>query len=83
MSFRLSATDDEIRLRFSNLRSEQDLAVLLEITVPQLRRYAYGRGRVYSTFFVRKRRGGRRELSAPGDGLKIVQQKLTQVFSAV
>lgn len=83
MSLRLSATDDEIRLQFSNLRSEQDLAALLEITVPQLRRYAYGRGHLYSTFYVRKRRGGRRELTAPGDGLKILQQKLVQVFSAV
>lgn len=83
MSLRISATSDEIRDRFSELKNENDLAALLEITVPQLRRYSYGRGRRYSTFFVRKRRGGRRELCIPGDGLKVIQQKLVQVFTAV
>lgn len=83
MALRLTATADELRRRFSSLQTLSDLANLLEISQTQLRRYSYGRGRQYRTFAVKKRRGGERKLQEPSSGLKVVQQKLNQIFTAV
>lgn len=79
----LSASAAELAARFKALRSVDDLAAILELRPDQVPHYAYGRGRKYRPFHISKRRGGYRTILEPASGLKVVQQKLNQVFDAV
>lgn len=83
MSLRLSLTASELRTAIGQCLTPGDLARLLEISPGQLNYFAYGRGHRYRHFQVRKRRGGKREIAEPLGDLKIIQQKLLQVLTAI
>jgi RNA-directed DNA polymerase len=85
VSLRLSATPDELRNKFANLNTKQDIADLLEVGVDKLNYYLYVSPRAtrYKTFEISKRSGGTREISMPVTALKIIQQKLNQVLQCV
>ena len=83
----LVLTDDRESLRksFYDLESPRDIAKLLRIEYSQL---IYHLHHVdpsfrYHTFEISKRSGGKRTISAPANALKIIQQKLNQVFVAI
>jgi RNA-directed DNA polymerase len=84
-TLRLSASDEELRARFRELRSLQDVADLLEVSPDDLTWHLWNRPVAlrYHRFEVPKRRGGHRQISAPSHGLKILQAKLAQVLMAV
>src|SRR5665213_1060024 len=83
----LSASPDILQARFhglSGLDPVSEVAEMLEITSDSLKWYLYTKGAPrYRTFFVRKRRGGKRTIREPTGGLKILQRKLLQVLTAV
>lgn len=85
MSTELSATPEELRRQFLNLKRPQDIAPMLEIEYTQLVYYLYvlDSSKRYTTFAISKRSGGSRDISAPHPGLKIIQRKLNQVLRAV
>jgi len=56
--------------------SRKQLADLLEVDVSTLTYFAYGGGRKYTSFSIPKKSGGRREITAPIEGLKEIQRKL-------
>lgn len=74
-----------LKERFLALQNLSELAALLEISETDISKYAYGRRHKYRVFRVRKRRSSHefREIFEPLGGLKIIQQKLNQVFRAV
>lgn len=82
MSTSLSASESNLRRQQRQVRSLDDLARLLEISRRQLTYYSYGGGRRYRVFRVRKRHGGTRTIHEPAAGLKLIQAKLLQVFTA-
>jgi RNA-directed DNA polymerase len=84
-SRRLTSSDEELRAAFLGLTTGRDIAALLEVSYSTLVFYTY-RGREsdrYQKFEIPKRRGGTRMISAPTNGLKLIQQKLNQVLLAV
>ena len=82
MSVRLSANDDTLRQQFLNLKTRDDVAVLLELDSRDLRFYLY-KAKSYKTFSLAKRTGGVRQIYSPANSLKIIQRKLNQVLHAV
>ena len=81
----MTASDDSLRASFYKLENARDVAVMLDVPYATLVFYTY-RGadaERYGKFEIAKRRGGMRSISAPTTGLKIIQQKLNQVFLAV
>lgn len=85
MSLLLTIPNDELISRFNNLQSREDIVNLLDITDYQLRYYLYilGVEKCYTKFSLPKKSGGYREIMAPNNSLRIIQSKLSQVFSAV
>lgn len=85
MSIELSASTDELKSAFFCLETRQDIANLLEISEKQLIYYLYiiPEDRRYKYFEIPKKSGGFREILAPATALKIIQQKLNQVFQSV
>lgn len=82
MTLLLDQSDAALRQRLRAVQTLDDLAAALEITRGQLTHYSYGRGRRYRVFHVKKRRGGKRTIHEPNDGLKLIQSKLLQLLSA-
>lgn len=80
MDLRLTGDPTELIARFRVLTSRQELATFLGVPWEHLHHLAYTRRLRYRQFEVKKRRGGIRVLAEPITGLKIVQQKLNQVF---
>ncbi|MEH1776910.1 reverse transcriptase domain-containing protein [Nostoc sp.] len=81
----LSLTEEELKERFSQLKTRKDIASLLEISDYQLRYhlYIYPRDKAYTTFQIPKKTGEYRTISVPHTCLKIIQRKLNQVFKCV
>lgn len=79
----LKAPPHVLAAGFQTLRSVDDLAALLRVRPDQLTHYTYGRGYAYRHFTIRKRRGGDRPINEPLAGLKILQQRMGQVLTAV
>jgi RNA-directed DNA polymerase len=82
----LTASNEELRQRFLTLCTREDVAALLEIDYYRLNYHLHIAKRhrdVYTTFYVSKKSGGRRQISAPITALKIIQQKLNQVLQQV
>jgi len=85
VSLSLNSSDEELRESFRNLEHPEDVAELLDVDFNNLIyhiRTSPEEGR-YETFTLNKSGGGEREISAPDSALKIIQQKLNQVFQAV
>lgn len=75
---------ETLRRGFLSLRSGRDLARLLAVPYSSVIyhvRVTHSADR-YTRFELKKRRGGVREILAPGDALKFLQQRLNQVLQA-
>jgi RNA-directed DNA polymerase len=85
MSVELTGSPDELRQRFFELRTFDDLASLLEVQKSQLYYYAFiaPPEKHYKIFIVPKKNGGIRVIAAPASPLKIIQAKLNQVLQQV
>lgn len=85
MSTVLTGTPEELRRRFLDLKSGQDLANLLEVPLKQLiypARVARPDSK-YTEFSIAKRKGAARKISAPVSAVRILQRKLNQVLTTV
>lgn len=85
MSIELSLDKEELRTRFHNLHTFEDIATLLDVPKSKLYYYAFKAdlGKHYKTFNIPKKSGGYRKICAPSSPLKIIQKKLNQVLQAV
>lgn len=78
---KLKSSDDEIKLRFSNLNDFKDVCDLLEITPTHLQYILFKKSPLYMQFTLPKKGKGERQILAPIKSLKIIQQKLNYIFS--
>lgn len=83
MTRQLKSDSSALAQAFSEIQTHSDLAALLDLRPDQLTHYSFGSGRTYTSFKIRKRRGGQRTILEPAPGLKAIQEKLLQVFSAI
>jgi RNA-directed DNA polymerase len=85
VSFQLTATTEELKEKFQTLQTRWDVANLLDVKYTWLNYHLYisQKDKRYTTFSINKKTGGARIISAPRNGLKIIQQKLNQVLQAV
>jgi RNA-directed DNA polymerase len=82
MSTKLTVDDATLVASFANLRTLDDIALLLDVTPRELRFYLYKSNR-YRRFQIPKKSGGIRNIYSPDNALKIIQRKLNQVLHAV
>ncbi len=85
MSLYLSDEPKELREKFFGLKTNKDIANLLDVTYNNLIYFVYRTNpkRRYSSFEVKKKNGKTRKISAPSPNIKILQQKLNQALQAV
>lgn len=85
MSLLLSASEDELRKQFFALRTRQDVAKLLDVDDSRLVYHLYivSQSKKYTIFYIPKKSGAYREITAPATALKIIQHKLNQVLQCV
>lgn len=81
----LTIEGQELRHKFFELETAQDIADLLEIDLKILRYHIYitSYDKRYTKFEIPKRSGGVRTICAPISALKIIQKKLSQVLIQV
>lgn len=79
----LKASDDELIRKFNNLKTDQDIADMLEIKLSSLRFFSSCSAKKYTSFQISKRNGDPRTISAPIPALKTVQKKLLYVLNLV
>lgn len=74
-----------IRAKFSQLKTREDVAELLEISDRSLRYFLYKRRpeTMYRTFEIPKKNGEMRKISAPQNQLKQIQKKLAHILAVV
>src|SRR5690348_16081464 len=73
-----------LRKQFFAMRSRSDIANLLGISELHLILCLYkNKNNSYKTFFIKKKTGGLRVISAPNPALKKIQRKLNQVLQEV
>ncbi len=79
------SSSGEIRQAFLDLHTPRDLATMLGVSYSQLVWHIYRSDPTtrYQTFFVRKRSGGVRRISAPASALKLIQRSLNGVLQHV
>jgi RNA-directed DNA polymerase len=82
---KLQRSDDELRSSFEKMRSFADVADLLEVPAPYLKRLLGLRRQreFYRQFAIAKRSGGVRTIDAPPIALRILQQKLNYILQLV
>lgn len=85
VSLSLDASQEELREEFHDLEQPEDVADLLDVEFTKLIYHIRTSPEDvrYEKFSLAKTNGGEREISAPASALKIIQQKLNQVFQAV
>jgi len=85
MSVELAGRPDELKQKFFELKTFDDLAQLLEVQKSQLYYYAFiaPPDKHYKFFTIPKRNGEFRLIAAPASPLKIIQTKLNQVLQQV
>ena len=85
MDLTLSRSSSELAELFRGLRQPRDIAALLEVPHRNLNHWIYGteESKRYSTFYVPKKTGGLRQINAPNENIKILQQKLNTVLQSV
>lgn len=81
----LKANDIDLKKNFRSLTSARDVAVLLEVTYPQLTYYLYRKPikSNYKSFQISKKSGGKRQIISPKSSLKILQRKLAYILQLV
>jgi len=85
MSISLAFPPKELREKFFKLQTRKDVANLLEVEEKRLVYHLYIATPLqkYKSFDIAKQSGATRRIDAPISALKIIQQKLNQVLSAV
>lgn len=79
----LQATDEELIHSFKDLENYRDVCSLLEVTPKHLHYILYKKKTLYYQFDIPKKNGGTREIYAPCDSLRILQQKLNYIMSLI
>ncbi|MDE0131113.1 MAG: reverse transcriptase domain-containing protein [bacterium] len=81
----LTRTEDELRTLFFDLQSTRDIAAILEVSLNDLNYWIYRtpENHRYQSLYIPKKNGQVRSLHAPNTNIKILQQKLNQVFQSV
>lgn len=76
--------EDNIKRKFKQLNSREDVANILEIEDKSLRYFLYcvKPDNMYKNFEINKRNGGTRIISAPNKKLKNIQRKLLQILES-
>lgn len=82
MKLELTRTPAEINERFLLLRSQRDIASLLEINYKVFKYYLEAKpiAAQYNTFEIPKKAGGIRKIAAPTTNYKIILQKLNYIL---
>jgi RNA-directed DNA polymerase len=85
MKIDLTEKPEIIRETFYSLVTPEDVARLLEISYEQLIFFLYRtpQKRKYTSFTIKKKNGGERNILSPSKNIKILQQKLNIVLSTV
>lgn len=85
MNLKLTKSEEDILKLFWSLKSKYHVAALLEISYSTIVYLLYRRDRPvgYTSFSIRKKSGGVREIHAPISSLKILQRKLSYIFYLV
>ena len=85
MGLELSASDDELKIKFNKLSTPRDVADLLEVKYSDLTYLIYRRkfSDNYKSFQLKKRSGGYRKILAPVSSLKIIQRKLNHILQLI
>lgn len=85
MDFELSASNDELKVKFKKLMTPRDVADLLEVKYSDLTYLLYRRksSDKYKSFQLKKRGGGYRKILAPVSSLKIIQRKLNHILQLI
>ncbi|WP_258728762.1 reverse transcriptase domain-containing protein [Bacillus atrophaeus] len=79
----LQTTDEELIDSFKDLENFRDVCSLLEVTPKHLHYILYKKKDIYYQFDIPKKNGGTREIFAPCDSLRILQQKLNYILSLI
>lgn len=80
------ASSDEVLIeKFKNLKSRIDVAGLLEIDDKSLRFFLFAEHKesLYKTFYIPKKNGDKRLISAPNKKLKKIQEKLAYILNLI
>lgn len=78
-----SVSDEELLIKFNSLKTNDDLADLLEMKKSSLLFFAYSRKSFYHEFEIPKKNGKTRIILAPCKQLKTIQKKIAYVLSIV
>jgi RNA-directed DNA polymerase len=83
VSLKLAGTPGNLRDQFFALSTRAEVARMLEVPERSLNYILHVRTNNYREFNISKRSGADRRIQSPVRGLKVIQQKLLQVLSAV
>jgi RNA-directed DNA polymerase len=85
MNLYLSADPATLKEQFYALKSPEDVATMLEVSYSDLIYWIYRTPvcRRYVDFTIKKKSGADRRIAAPTKNIKILQQKMNQVFQAI
>jgi RNA-directed DNA polymerase len=83
LSLKLTQNDSQLKQAFASLLDRACVAALLDISERKLNFILYVRKNNYKEFSIAKKSGAPRKIQAPVRGLKVIQQKLAQVLTAV
>lgn len=79
----LKASDVELVNKFKKMKNFDDVCETLEVTQKHLHYILFDQKNKYSSFSIPKKNGGIRNIAAPRNNLKILQQKLTYIISLI
>lgn len=84
MSIELTSNPDELQRNFFELKTPQDVAAILEIEYRKLQQLdQVSPEENYRTFYIPKRSGGMRRITAPIPSLRNIQSRLNQVLQLI
>ncbi|MDD5681317.1 MAG: TIR domain-containing protein [Candidatus Omnitrophica bacterium] len=85
MNLELLKSEEEQKRQFKSLTTCEDVASLLEVPYKKLTYYLYGlkEDKRYFHFQIPKKSGQLRDIYAPVNGLKIIQQKLNRILQFI
>ena len=73
----LKSNEEQIKEKFFNLKTREDVAELLEIKEKSLRYFLYvlKPEKLYKSFYIKKKNGSVRSIHAPVKKLKMIQKR--------